>query len=368
MARGKRANGEGSIYFSKAQNTWVAEILLPDGKKKRKRNKLQRVVKAWLVEEKEAVRKGTWVSSETVIYGEFLDRYIKEVAEHTLRPKTLENYNYAIKNHIRPALGGMKIIAIRPDNIQHLYSKMLNEGLSKSTVKYVHAIIRKTLDTALKWGLVGRNVADAVTPPTPERYEIKPLTVEEVKRLLKVLKGDRLYAFYVLMSTTGIRKGEALALQKSSLDLDNGTLTVKHSLAQIYGEGLVLGEPKSEKSKRELALPEFTVNALREHLEKYPNNSGFVFATSHNTPFSPRNILRHFKQKLEEADLPESTRIHDLRHSFISWLLASGTSIRDVQEIAGHAQVSTTLSIYSHVLPGYNREAAKKIEGMFQTE
>jgi integrase len=170
------------------------------------------------------------------------------------------------------------------------------------------------------------------------------------------------------MSTTGIRKGEALALQKSSLDLDNKTLTVKHSLAQIYGEGLVLGEPKSEKSKRELALPDFTVTVLREHLKKYPNNSGFVFATSNNTPFSPRNILRHFKQKLEEADLPESTRIHDLRHSFISWLLASGTSIRDIQEIAGHAQVSTTLSIYSHVLPGYNREAAKKIEGMFQTE
>jgi len=291
-----------------------------------------------------------------------------EFASHTLRPKTLENYNYAIKNHIKPAFGEMRIISIRPDHIQHLYSKMFDKGLSKSTVKYVHAIIRKTLDTALKWGLVGRNVADAVTPPTPEKHEIKPLTVDEVKRFLKVLEGDRLYAFYALMCITGIRKGEALAVQKSSLDLDDKTVTVKHSLSQVYGKGLVLGEPKSEKSKRELALPEFTVDALREHLEKYPNNSGFVFATSNDTPISPRNILRHFKQKLKEAGLPESTRIHDLRHSFISWLLASGTSISDVQEIAGHAQVNTTLSIYSHVLPGYNREVARKIEGMFQTE
>ena len=100
----------------------------------------------------------------------------------------------------------------------------------------------------------------------------------------------------------------------------------------------------------------------------YSFNSNFVFSTSKGTPFSPRNILRHFKAKLEEAGLPETTRVHDLRHSFISWLLASGTSIRDIQAIAGHAQASTTLAIYSHVLPGYNKEAAKKIEDMFVTE
>jgi integrase len=175
------------------------------------------------------------------------------------------------------------------------------------TVKYIHAIIRKTFGTALKWGLVGRNVAEAVTPPAPEIHEINPLTVDQVKCLLKVLENDRLYAFYVLISTSGIRKGEALGLQKSSLNLDSGILVVKHSLAQIYGKGLTLGEPKSEKSKRELALPSFTVNVLRNHLSRYPSKSEYVFATSHGTPFSPRNILRHFKAKLKESGLPEDT-------------------------------------------------------------
>ena len=368
MARNKRSNGEGSLYFSEAQNTWVAEILLPDGKKKRKRNKLQRVVRSWLEKEKEALRHGMWVTNENTLYSDFLDRYMKEVASHNLRPKALENYAYAIKNHVKPNLGDMRIVAIRPDHLQHLYSKLLESGLSKYTVKYVHAIIRKTLGTALKWGLVNRNVADAVSPPTPEIHEIKPLTVAEVKQLLKVLEGDRLYAFYVLISTSGMRKGEALALQKSDLSLDTGIITVKHSLAQIYGKGLVLGEPKSEKSRREIALPPFTIKVMRKHLMNHPSSSSYVFATSRGTPFSPRNILRHLKSKLKEAGLPESTRIHDLRHSFISWLLASGTSIRDVQTIAGHAQASTTLSIYSHVLPGYNRDAANKIEGMFATE
>jgi integrase len=100
-------------------------------------------------------------------------------------------------------------------------------------------------------------------------------------------------------------------------------------------------------------------------LDKHPSNSGYVFATGNGTPFSPRNILRHFKSKLKEAGLPESTRIHDLRHSFISWLLASGVPPKDVQVIAGHAQFATTMDIYAHIMPGANREAAKKIEGLF---
>lgn len=125
------------------------------------------------------------------------------------------------------------------------------------------------LGTTLKWVLVGRNVAESVIPFTPDTHEIKPLTVEEVKRLLKVLEYDRLYAFYVHISTTGIRRGEALGLQKESLNLEEGTVTIVHSLTQINGKGLTLGKTKTAKSRRELALPEFTVKVLKKHLETY---------------------------------------------------------------------------------------------------
>jgi integrase len=199
-------------------------------------------------------------------------------------------------------------------------------------------------------------------------HEIKPLTVDEVKRLLKVLEGDRLYAFYALIATTGLRKGEALAIQKSSLDLDNGTLIVRHSLAHIYGKGLTLMEPKSEKSRRELALPAFTVDLLRRHLAVYSLTSDFVFATNHGTPFSPRNILRHFKLKLAEAGLPQATRIHDLRHSFISWLIQSGQDIKTIQAVAGHSQIQVTLAVYGHLMPGAIRGAADKVDVMFRQE
>jgi len=368
MTRSKRSSGEGSIYFSNALNTWVAEIVLPDGRKKRKKNKRQSVVKSWLDGQKETVRRGTWIANENVRYGDFLDRYMRDVAAPNLRPRTLENYGSAIKNRIKPTLGEMKVSAIRPDHLHRLYSDLLNEGLSKYSVKYIHAVIRKSLGIASTWGLVSRNVAELVSPPTPEIREIKPLTVGEVKRLLKVLEGNYLYAYYLLIATTGIRKSEGLALQKQNLDLAKGTVTIKHSITQVRGQGLVLGEPKSEKSKRQLALPPITLNALKRHLTDYPSESNFVFSTASGKPISPLNVINHFKKFLKRAGLPQETRIHDIRHSVISWWLKSGMNIREVQELAGHAQASTTLKIYSHVLPGYNEEAAKKIEGLFSTE
>lgn len=366
MARSKRPNGEGSLFYSDTLKTWVADIVLPNGTTKRKKNKLQRVVRTWLESQKEDLRRGTWVSTETVKYGDFLDRYLKEVIFHIVRPKTFENYTYTTNKHIRPALGQMRIVAIRPDHITSLYSKILESGLSKHTVRYVHRIVRRSLSVALKWGLVGRNVADDATPPTPKNREITPLTVDEVKRLLKVLETDRLYAFYVTICTTGLRKGEALGIQKKNLLLDEGVLLVRNSLSQVNGQGLLLGEPKSKASKRDLALPKFTVDVLRDHLAKHPNNSSFVFATGNDTPFSPRNILRHFKGKLIEADLPSTVRIQDLRHSVISWLLASGgVSVKDAQGMAGHASAITTLNVYGHLMPGHNKKTADNIQHLF---
>lgn len=137
------------------------------------------------------------------------------------------------------------------------------------------------------------------------------MTVEQAKQFLKAAEGDRLYAFYVLLITTGIRRGEGLGVLKESLHLDEGFVIIKNSLAFIPGKGLVLGETKSEKSIREISLAEFSVKVLQDHLSKYSLNSKFVFATGNGTPFSPRNIIRHFKLTLSRAGLPMETRIHE---------------------------------------------------------
>lgn len=241
----------------------------------------------------------------------------------------------------------------------------MKEGLSTRTVKYIHTIIHQTLDQALKWDLVARNVSDSVDVPKLVKTPVEPLSQAQVQRLLKVLKDDRLYSFYVVSLGCGLRRGEALALTWDAVDLENGTSYVKQIIQHIIGQGLVISEPKSEKSRRVVVMPDFVKEALTEHKKNQTVESGYVFHTSKGTPFYPRNIVRHFKRTLDKAGLPSTIRLHDLRHKFVSFMLSQNVPPKDVQVIAGHASFKTTMDIYGHLMPGAQREAADKMDKLF---
>jgi integrase len=139
----------------------------------------------------------------------------------------------------------------------------------------------------------------------------------------------------------------------------------KQTLNLLPGRGLVVGEPKSERSRRKVALPNFARQVLADHLVKRGPESEYVFCTSKGTPFAPRNMIRHFKKILAKAGLPATIRIHDLRHTFVSFMLAENVPASDVQKIAGHASFSTTVDIYGHLMSGAHKEAAKKMDRLF---
>ena len=138
---------------------------------------------------------------------------------------------------------------------------------------------------------------------------------------------------------------------------------------------MVFTEPKSEKSRRQIVLPEIVVRALRAHKsrqeelkkgEKWQEN-GLVFTTNNGTAILPRNLVRHFKGKIAAAGVPE-IRFHDMRHTVASLLLAGNVHPKIVQELLGHAQISLTLDTYSHVLPTMQREAAKRMDGFLRVD
>ncbi len=162
----RRAHNEGTIY-QREDGLWVAQISMPNGRRKSKYGKTQRAVREWLEEQKGALKDGVWVESEKITLGTFLDRYLSDVAAHTLRPKSFDSYAYLVRNHIKPELGDIKLSLLRPDHVQNLYSQKLNQGLSRRSVQYIHAVLHKALSQAEKWGLVVKNVADVVDAPRP---------------------------------------------------------------------------------------------------------------------------------------------------------------------------------------------------------
>lgn len=306
---------------------------------------------------------GLYVSDDKIKLGAFLERYLKDVAAHNLRPKSLAKYKGIIDNHIKPELGSIKLASLRPEQVQAMYSKKLNEGVSAHTVKYTHAVLHKALNQALKWSLVTRNVSDLVEKPRIEIVSQKTWTVEEVKLFLEAVFGHRWYPIYTLAISTGMRQGEILGLAREDIDLEKRIINVRHQVSEITGQGVIITEPKSEKSKRPITLPSIAVDALRNHFELMDEKAGLIFTTSRKKPISPSNVGRHFRSVSDQLGL-KKIRFHDLRHTHATLLLTDGTHPKIVQERLGHSQISLTLDTYSHVIPSMQEEVADQFDAI----
>jgi integrase len=208
------------------------------------------------------------------------------------------------------------------------------------------------------------------------RPEVKPFTPDEARLFLEVIRGDRLEALYSVALAVGLRQGEALGLRWGDIDLNSGTLRVRSALQWLYGKPHFV-EPKTERSRRSIALPRVAIDALRPHRTRQFEERliagsswqehGLVFATTVGSPIHPRNLVRHFHRTLEKAGLPKK-RFHDLRHTCASLLLAQGVQPRVVMEILGHSQISLTMDTYSHVIPALTREAANHMDAILGIE
>ncbi|HZU05719.1 MAG TPA: site-specific integrase [Chloroflexota bacterium] len=314
-------------------------------------------------------QQGLPLPAERQTVGQFLARWLEDVARPRVRPKTYHSYAQLVRLHLAPGLGRIPLAKLSPQDVQAFLNAKRASGLSPRTVQYLHAVLRCALGQAERWGLVPRNVARLVSPPQGSRPEIRPLTVEEARRLLEAVQGDRLEALYAVALAVGLRQGEALGLRWQDVDFARGTLTVRYQLQRVEGR-LQLVEPKTARSRRTIALPPPVVEVLRRHRARQLEerlqagaawqDSGLVFTSTIGTPLEPRNVVRHFHGLLAKAGLPRRS-FHQLRHTAASLLLAQGVDIRVVQQVLGHSQIALTANLYAHVLPVLLREAAQKM-------
>jgi integrase len=267
-----------------------------------------------------------------------------------------------VRLHLKPSIGGIGIKDLGPLDVEELYRGKLRSGLSARTVQIIHATLHKALKQALRWALVPKNVTEVVTPPRYRKKEVRTLSPEEVKILLRTARGERFEALYVLAVTTGLRQGELLGLKWGDLDLKKDTLRVRRTVRN--GE---VNPPKSACSTRSVHLTGVAVRALREHGEK--NGEGYwVFPTRNGNPVSRHNLVnRSWRPLLERAGLPRIP-FHNLRHTCASLLLSQGVHPKLVQELLGHADVTTTLNTYSHEIPSLRCETALAMEDVLGEE
>jgi integrase len=369
----KRGNGEGSVT-KRSDGRWMARYTVYTTKGPKRKSFYAKTRK----EASDKMAKALSDSAEGIVYeddnmtmGEYLDRWLKGSVRGSVRKSTYDRDAYIVVNHIKPALGRIKVKKLSPAHVQSFYRDRLDTGLSPSTVHKMHAVLHKALAQAVKWHMVPRNVTEATDPPKPAPKEMRPLSTEEVHKLLEAAHGDRLEALYVLAVTTGMRRGELLALRWQDVDLENATISVRSTLTRDGGR-YTIGEPKTKKSRRSVQLTASAVQALKRHLEhqlryieilgdQYEDR-GLVFTTDTGSPINPSNLRqRSLASLLEKAGLPH-IRFHDLRHTCATILLSKGVHPKFVQELLGHATIAITLDTYSHIMPGMGDATARAME------
>jgi integrase len=374
----RRANGEGSI-FRRKDGTWSAELSYRDdyGTLKRRTvyGKTQAEVRTKFRDARERIEAGAPVKDASVTVAAWLEDWItKSLAASDRKQATKDLYATIARTHLVPTVGTIPLGRLRPSDVEALIVAKRDAGLAGSTVRTIYTVLRAALDIAARDGMLRSNPAAAVRRPGVERRDAHHLTVAQAQALLEAVRGDRLESLFRLMLATGLRRGEALALHWSDVDLDAGLLRVRWTLSRT-SQGLQLDEPKTDKSRRTVPLPRSAVQTLRAHRgrqedERRPAagtwlDTGLVFATEIGTPLEPRNVLRRFEQLAQRAGLV-GVHLHTLRHSAASFLLAAGTHTKVVQEHLGHSSYAITADIYSHVGPALQREAADRLDQALQ--
>ncbi len=360
----KRTNGSGSVYRRKdGRVVGVWEDI--EGRTRYITSKTKTKAEMSTIVRKKLEDKDNGIAhdSENLTVADYFDHWL-ESTKDTVGLRTYQRSEETARLHIIPTLGKVKLEKLTAMQLDGLYRKKLQEGLSARSVQIVHATAHKALNQAVRWRMVRENVAKHATPPKAIKHEMRPLTKDQSKMLLSTARKHqpKMYALYALSITTGARLGELLALQRGDVELKAGTLRI----SKTVHNGRVTA-PKTSAGRRTIRLSKTALDALEDHMEAHAGDM-WLFPSPVKDMSIHRATLHasYWKPLLRLARLPEGTRFHDLRHTAASLLLGEGVPIPVVSQLLGHADSSITLRVYAHALPDHMGTAALAMNGLLE--
>ncbi len=322
---------------------------------------------------------GTYRCPDRLTLGEYLTQRWLPGQVSQLSPSTFDSYRRNIDLHVIPRIGGVPLQKLVAEDLDGLYAALStpggrrdgkNGGLSPKSVRIVHSILHKALSDARRKGTLTRNVAEVADAPktrsAAKRPEIKVWTPEELRAFLTLAADNRHNAAWFLASHTGMRRGEVLGLRWGDVDLEARRLSVRQAVILVAYK-LTISDVKTDTGRRSIDLDERTIAMLRtwrkRQLEErmlvgpgYQDND-LVFARPDGTPINPDAFSQSFDRLVACSPLPR-IRLHDLRHAHASILLKAGVPVKVVSERLGHANPAFTITVYQHIIPGMQADAA----------
>lgn len=373
--RSRRAQESGSI-FQRKDGRWCAQVLNPaPGPKGSRYLTRYAKTKAQAVEALNKliaeVASGRTIPTQRDSVAEYLDQWLDSFSPGSKEPKTVTWYRMMVEVHLKPGIGKVELRKLQPSQVQSLINSKLAEGLSASTVRGIHAVLRTALNQAWKWNLVAENVALKVSLPKSSRVSTEYLNPAEAAQLIEALKGAQIEGLVKLALATGMRIGEVTGLRWKDIDESEATIRVEVQLQRIGGK-LALKALKSWSSHRTLHLSSLAQEALRIEKDRQAmlsqlrpdtpfNSLGLVFLNSEGHPFDPKNVNDHLAKACERAGL-RRVSFHKLRHTAATLMVAAGVDLHQVKEQLGHSQISLTANLYAHGVSEAQKKAANRLD------
>jgi integrase len=372
----RRGHGEGGVYHRASDGLWVGSVELGyDGGKRRRKTVYGKTRAEALRKVKEVQRTvdaGFTVSDERTTVAQYLNWWATTVLPGTVKDTTADGYRWIIDHYITPHIGRHKLTKLRAEHVQSMLAALESKGLSARTRRQARTVLGRAIRHADKWGMVPRNVVALVDAPAIGDSETgDALTITEAEALIRASTGDSIEALVRVALGLGIRRGEALGLMWSDIDMEHGQLTIQRTLKRRTGHGLVVDTPKTKKAIRTLPLPTVCVDALRDHKARQGEarehagrswqEMGFVFTT----PVDPRNLTREYHRLTKLAGLGPR-RFHALRHSAATIMLAQKVPLEVISSVLGHAGYAITADIYAKVGLVLQQEAVDAMDRAIQ--
>lgn len=320
---------------------------------------------------KREVDQGTAVDRSPQTVTDVLAYWLESYAQFKA-PRTYEGYRYTIRTYVEPYLGRIKVQDLRPTQVQSWMTSLRGSGKGQRTVELAHLRLCQALDQAVKLGVVARNAARSATVAQTEEKgkEMVTWTAEQARTFLEVATREGIYGPIWLVSlATGMRRGELLGLRWADVDVEHEVLRVRQSVGLLKGAG-VIGDLKSCSAQRDIPVEPEVIAALEGHREGQNKQKaslgdayqdhGLVFASAVGTPINPNNLLRDYYSLLIAAGVPR-IRIHDQRHTHVTWAMEEGGDLKTVSLRVGHSETGITADLYQHVSDKMSREVSRKI-------
>ena len=310
--------------------------------------------------------------------GEWLDRWLTDYKENTVRPGTLAGYRSCIENYIKPRLGGKQVSLVTSQDVQKLYRRLKENGrvrehprfgsaLSDTTINRLHAIFHQAMEDALHAHIIAKNPTVGATVPKASHAPKRVLTDKELDTFLDAVREDKIWGdFFYVELTTGLRRGEITALLWSDLDTLNKTISVSKQYVKNPNGELTLSRPKTETSVRKVSIPQDAVDLLIAEHGKHPENPYMFPSPVTGEMYYPDSVVNLHKKILKDAGLPH-IRFHDLRHTFATLALQNGVDVKTVSSMLGHYDAGFTLRTYTHATRQKQDEAAQTM-GSFMAQ